>query len=1189
MAAQEIPVTGHLTGSNAQEIRGLRLWQKTTTPTTPTDGLFWYNSNGGDKRIYFYDSVLGAEVKVPRLDRSETVTGQYSFSPTSVQAPFLVGANGDQQKVVGLNADYLDDYHAATAATAWTIPIRDANGNILLGDPTLGGHAVTLDYLTTALTTAEFSADQITSGILSLERGGTGSSKSASSATYQVPMVGLGGFVYSTVPPSGGVMVHGGLGIDYQSELDIDKGGTNASTAAGARTNLDVPWNDDLHSMLQHRRALGGIQFDASASFRVTGLPGNNIGLQDFTIQVAFQATLQIVCVLWASHGVLGNNHVRLNLTSAGVFQLVFVDGAGAATTYNLTPDSAIVTGQFYVVTVTCDRDGNATLYVNGTSDRDLNGTGITTSIAASSAVDIGSGNANGWGLGYTFHGSIYNTVLWNRALTSTEVLQAVRRGGPSSGDQWGEFTTSYTSDFSAGVESWVTDSGRSVVGNVDGIDGQNDWMKVEVTTGPASLHTYRNYAGVAQRIHHRGAYVKVSFRVHNPVGSTITYISAGFTGTNSMSTGNLGVPTAVAAGSTVDVSVIIGPCPNSGAYVMICSTTSTGNANSLALGQKFYLKNVVLQRLGCVMDVDLENADPVKTTMVRDRSGYSTGTIVSPLTMTSTKKVSQFNTDYLLASSLTANNIVYAGTGGLLTGLTNNSGSIKYLTQTTSGTPTWTDLYGEDINWSGVHVFSDNVSGITPTSSLHFATKGYVDSAAAGLRALAPVATATTANITLSGEQTIDGILTSASRVLVKNQTAPAENGVYVSAAGAWTRATDCNTAAEITRGAYVFVQAGTTQAGYSYQQTETVATLGTDSVTWNVFFQQISYTGGNGIDVTGTTISVDATDSFAWTGAHTFASSSGLVLLPHTTTAGATTALHFRELAANGSHYVAFKAADSIAANVTWTLPSADGSANYYLKTNGSGTLSFAAIASTEITNTTFAETISGTADRITIGGTVTSPSIDIASTYVGQTSITTLGTIATGTWNATTIATTKGGTGLTSYTTGDTLYASAANTLSKLAIGSAGKILRSSGTIPAWSTLTIVDTITTNALLYASASNTVTALTSTANRVLTTDSSGVPGWTATLPTGLTFVGDSSAYLPKIKWFNVGDGATTSITLTHNFGTRDVVVQAYEAGSEYKTPLLAVGRTTTNTLTLEFVTAPTSNQYRVAVICQG
>lgn len=89
-------------------------------------------------------------------------------------------------------------------------------------------------------------------------------------------------------------------------------------------------------------------------------------------------------------------------------------------------------------------------------------------------------------------------------------------------------------------------------------------------------------------------------------------------------------------------------------------------------------------------------------------------------------------------------------------------------------------------------------------------------------------------------------------------------------------------------------------------------------------------------------------------------------------------------------------------------------------------------------------------GTADRITVG----SNSVDIASTYVGQTSITTLGTITTGTWSATTIGTTKGGTGLTGYSTGDLLYASATNTLTTLAAGTEGKVLQINASgVPVW----------------------------------------------------------------------------------------------------------------------------------------
>lgn len=80
---------------------------------------------------------------------------------------------------------------------------------------------------------------------------------------------------------------------------------------------------------------------------------------------------------------------------------------------------------------------------------------------------------------------------------------------------------------------------------------------------------------------------------------------------------------------------------------------------------------------------------------------------------------------------------------------------------------------------------------------------------------------------------------------------------------------------------------------------------------------------------------------------------------------------------------------------------------------------------------------------------------------NSLTGGTSIATLGTVTTGTWSATAIGATKGGTGLTTYATGDLLYASAANTLSKLAKPATASYLKmaADGT-PSWDTLGLDD---------------------------------------------------------------------------------------------------------------------------------
>lgn len=213
------------------------------------------------------------------------------------------------------------------------------------------------------------------------------------------------------------------------------------------------------------------------------------------------------------------------------------------------------------------------------------------------------------------------------------------------------------------------------------------------------------------------------------------------------------------------------------------------------------------------------------------------------------------------------------------------------------------------------------------PVNAQDAATKNYVDNVAQGLDVKQSCLTATVANITLSGEQTIDGVaVVAGDRVLVKNQSSAAQNGIYVVAAGAWSRPADANTWAELVS-AFTFVERGTVNGDTGWVCTvDAGGTLGTTPVTFSQFSGAGTYLAGNGLSLTGNT---------------------------------------------------------------------------------------FAAV---------------GTSNRIAV-----SPSgIDIASTYVGQTSITTLGTIGTGTWNATTIATSKGGTGLTSFTNGGAVYATSTSAL-------------------------------------------------------------------------------------------------------------------------------------------------------------
>jgi len=124
-------------------------------------------------------------------------------------------------------------------------------------------------------------------------------------------------------------------------------------------------------------------------------------------------------------------------------------------------------------------------------------------------------------------------------------------------------------------------------------------------------------------------------------------------------------------------------------------------------------------------------------------------------------------------------------------------------------------------------------------------------------------VQAATTANITLSGLQAIDGYTTLAGdRILVKNQTVGSANGIYLANAGAWTRSADSATAATIQNQALIVLQ-GTTQALTQWANTNVGAiTLGTTSITYGQTSSAgTSYTAGTGLTLTGSVFSITNT----------------------------------------------------------------------------------------------------------------------------------------------------------------------------------------------------------------------------------------------------------------------------------------------------------------------------------------
>jgi hypothetical protein len=307
-----------------------------------------------------------------------------------------------------------------------------------------------------------------------------------------------------------------------------------------------------------------------------------------------------------------------------------------------------------------------------------------------------------------------------------------------------------------------------------------------------------------------------------------------------------------------------------------------------------------------------------------------ATGTVADATT--SSKGVVQLAGDLGGTSTAAAAPIISAGAidAGKIAGSLKPSGSAAAGTEALRaiGTTASTALAGNTrldqitAPTASVSLNSQKLTNVLdPTSSQDAATKSYVDTTAQGLDAKASVRAATTAAGTLATSfengDVIDGVtLATGDRILVKDQAAGAENGIYtVNASGAPTRATDADSWTELVS-AFTFVEEGTTNADSGWTSTVNAGgTLGTTAVTWVQFSGAGQITAGTGLTKTGNSLDVI------------------------------------------------------------------------------------------------------GTTNRITANA----DSIDISSSYVGQTSITTLGTIGTGTWQGTAVGTTYGGTGQTTAKAG------------------------------------------------------------------------------------------------------------------------------------------------------------------------
>lgn len=168
-------------------------------------------------------------------------------------------------------------------------------------------------------------------------------------------------------------------------------------------------------------------------------------------------------------------------------------------------------------------------------------------------------------------------------------------------------------------------------------------------------------------------------------------------------------------------------------------------------------------------------------------------------------------------------------------------------------------------IDLSGSFDFSSGtLRASTPSSSTDVTNKSYVDGlVGAGVFWKEPAAVATVTNINLSnpGTDTFDEFqITSGARVLVRAQSTQSQNGLYTfnGSGSALTRTSDADNAAEL-NGMAVFVKSGDTLADQAFVQTNEIANLGSDNVTYVQFSGLGQITAGDGLQKAANTLSLD------------------------------------------------------------------------------------------------------------------------------------------------------------------------------------------------------------------------------------------------------------------------------------------------------------------------------------------
>ena len=649
---------------------------------------------------------------------------------------------------------------------------------------------------------------------------------------------------------------------------------------------------------------------------------------------------------------------------------------------------------------------------------------------------------------------------------------------------------------------------------------------------------------------------------------------------------------------SSDDYTKLLGIAPNANNYI---HPNHTGDITSVGDGTTAISP-------GVIVDADVNSAAGIGWTKIsktgssladlatRSAGDLSSGTLLAArlpaltgdITMSAGTNTTAITTGVIVNADVNASaNIDISKLG---TGIVSTT-EFNYLDGVTSAIQTQLDAKAPINN----PTFTGTVTlAADPTLALHAATKQYVDAYKQGLDFKESVRVATTANITLSGLQTIDGVtLVAGDRVLVKDQTTGSQNGIYVAASGSWSRSTDADTSAKVTAGMFTFVEMGTINDNNGFVlTTNNPITLGTTALVFTQFSGAGQIITGEGLTKSGNTISLlpatTTTLGGIKVGTNLSVDSSGVLSADNNAVDTNYVIKYESFIATEGQTaftlttgtYVPNKHRIDVRLDNLWQDEDA------YTETSSTVVTLNAGISAGTKVVIKYIQAYSGTpypihgSDHVTGGIDVIPDAVAGGNSgLMSGAMLTKLNGIANNATFVTNPATngviTINGVNQTVYThpSGDgNLHVPATSTTNNLKVLKAGS---TAGSI-AWGNVAYSE-LTGSGSTSITTLGTITAGTWNGTTIAVTNG-GTGGTTAAA--AKTNLGFMTRYAVSI-----GNGTLTSIPVTHNLGTRDIQVAVYDA-TTFELVIPDITMTSTTVVTLDFAVAPTTNQYRVVVM---